>query len=287
MTIKRIGYEEVDISPDVIDITKAQARQTDINKYVSELALSIQVQGLFSPVLLVKLGDNKYELIAGQRRMIAHRDILSKKDPQKFAKIAAFVYENIMEEWEKKAISINENFTQEPMADEDRIAAVTACFNEFDSIRITSEKTGIPERRVRKYVKYARLPTVLKKLKDDGKITLGTALDTANLFDLDTSNLGNIPEDEVKVAALESEKLTSKQKKRVREIKKEKPQEKIAEIINTVRTKKEKTIKVIVEVASGSYARLGVFKKKENIKSDPLAAEQLIDDGLDYNKINQ
>lgn len=286
MTIKRIGYEEVDISPDVIDITKAQARQTDINKFVSELALSIKVQGLFSPILLVKLGDNKYELIAGQRRMIAHRDILSKKDPQKFAKIAAFVYENIMEEWEKKAISINENFTQEPMADEDRIAAVTACFNEFDSVRITSEKTGIPERRVRKYVKYARLPTVLKKLKDDGKVSLATALDTANLFDLDTSDLGNIPEDEIQVAALESQKLTSKQKKRVKEIKKEKPQEKIAEIINTVRTRKEKTIKVTVEVASDSYARLGVFKKKKEITSDPLAAEQLIDDGLDYNKIN-
>ncbi len=286
MTIKRIGYEEVDISSGVIDITKAQARQTDINKNVSELALSIEVQGLFSPVLVVKLGDNKYELVAGQRRMIAHRDILSKKDPQKFAKIGAFVYENVMEDWEKKAISINENFTQEPMTDEDRIAAVTACFNAFDSIRITSEKTGIPERRVRKYVKYTRLPTVLKKLKDDGKISLGTALDTANLFDLDTSDLGNIPEDEVKVAALESEKLTSKQKKRVGEIKKEKPQEKIEEIINIVRTRKEKTIKVIVEVASDSYARLEVFKKKENIKSDPLAAEQLIDDGLDHNKIN-
>jgi len=286
MPIKRIGYEEVDISPDVIDITKVQARQTDINKNVSELALSIEVQGLFSPVLLIKLGDNKYELIAGQRRMIAHRDILSKKDPHKFAKIGAFVYENIMEDWEKKAISINENFTQEPMADEDRIAAVTACFNEFDSIRITSEKTGIPVRRVRKYVKYARLPSVLKKLKDGGKISLGTALDTANLFDLDTSNLGNIPEDEVKVAALESEKLTSKQKKRVKEIKNEKPQEKIEEIINIVRNKKEKTIKVIVEVASDSYARLEVFKKKENIKSDPLAAEQLIDDGLEHNKIN-
>lgn len=285
MTIKRIGYEEVDISSDVIDTTKAQARQTNINKNITELAQSIEVQGLFSPVLLVKLGDNKYELIAGQRRIKAHRDILSKKDPEKFGKIAAFTYENIMESWEKKAISINENFTQEPMTDEDRIAAVTACYNEFDSIKITAEKTGISKRRVSKYVKYTRLPSVLKKLKDDGKISLGTALDTADLFDLDTSELGDVPEEEVKIAALESEKLSAKQKKRVKEIKQEKPEEKIEEIIEKVKKRKETRVKIETEIASESYARVEVFKDKRKLKSIGLAAEELIDDGLDHNEI--
>jgi len=285
VTIKRIGYEEVDISADVIDTTKAQARQTNINKNVAELALSIEVQGLFSPVLLVKLGDNKYELIAGQRRMKAHRDFLLKKDPQKFGNIAAFTYENIMENWEKKAISINENFTQEPMTDEDRIAAVTACYNEFDSIKITAEKTGISKRIVSKYVKYTRLPPLLKKLKDDGKISLGTALDTADLFDLDTSELGDIPEEEVKIAALESEKLSAKQKKRVKEIKQEKPEEKIEEIIEKVKKRKETRVKIETEIASDSYARVEVFKGIRKLKSIGLAAEELIDDGLDHNKI--
>ena len=285
MPIKRIGYDQIDISPDVIDTTKAQARQTNINKNVKELAQSIELQGLFSPVLLVKLSDTKYELIAGQRRIKAHRDILSKKDPVKFGKIDAFLYENSMQEWEKKAISINENFNQVPMSEEDRIAAVTACYNEFNSIKITAEKTAMPISRVNKYVKYVRLPPVLKKLKDGGAISLKTALDTANLFDLDTSNLGDIPEEEVKACAIESEKLTTKQKKRVKEIKNEKPQEKIGTIINLVRERKEKRIEIKTEIMSDSYARVEVFKNKNKLKSIALAAEELIDDGLDSNKI--
>ena len=285
MPIKRIGYDQIDISPDVIDTTKAQARQTNINENVKELAQSIELQGLFSPVLLVKLSDTKYELIAGQRRIKAHRDILSKKDPVKFGKIDAFLYENSMQEWEKKAISINENFNQVPMSEEDRIAAVTACYNEFNSTKITAEKTAMPISRVKKYVKYVRLPPVLKKLKDGGAISLKTALDTANLFDLDTSNLGNIPEEEVKACAIESEKLTTKQKKRVKEIKNEKPQEKIGTIINLVRERKEKRIEIKTEIMSDSYARVEVFKNKNKLKSIALAAEELIDDGLDSNKI--
>jgi len=285
VAIKRIRFDQIDILPDVIDTTKAQARQTNINKNITELAQSIETQGLFSPVLLIDVGNNKYELIAGQRRMKAHRDILSKKDPKKFGKIDAFLYENNMQEWEKKSISINENFTQEEMVEEDKIAAVTACYNEFRSIKITAEKQGISKGRVSNYVKYARLPTVLKKLKDDGKATLKTALDTANLFDLDSSDLGGISEDDVKICALEMEKLSGKQKNRVKEIKKDKPKENVVEIIHKVRDKKEKLIKIVTEVASDTYARVEVFKNKEKKKSVSLAASELIEDGLDKNKI--
>ena len=58
MTIERLpGYHEIDISPESIDTTKAQARQTNINKNVAELALSIATQGLFSPILVVDQGE--------------------------------------------------------------------------------------------------------------------------------------------------------------------------------------------------------------------------------------
>ena len=221
LTIERLpGYVEIDISPESIDTTKAQARQTNINKNVAELALSIETQGLFSPILVVDQGEQastpaiRYELIAGQRRMKAHRDILVAKD-SKFQKIGAFTYKPTIEEWEKKAISINENFNQEPMSEEDRIAAVTACYVQFDSISITSRKTGISESRVRKYVKVIlRLPACLKQAVENGTISLTTALDTANLFGFDTPDIGDVDEKEVIDCAKEQDKLTSKQKKR-------------------------------------------------------------------------
>ncbi len=61
-------------------------------------------------MLVVDSGGGKYEIVAGQRRMKAYRDVLLKRDPEKFSKIPAFIYANLLE-WEKKAISINENFT--------------------------------------------------------------------------------------------------------------------------------------------------------------------------------
>ena len=197
MTIERIGYEKVNIDPNTIDLTSAQARQKNIDADTDELANSIEHQGLFSPVLLVMISNEKYELIAGQRRIKAYRK-LNEKNPNKFSKIDAFIYKNTMDEWEKKAISISENFNQEPMSEGDKIAAVTACYNTFGSIRITSEKTRISNYLVKKYVRYERLPSVLRTMKDDGKITLSTALHTADLFGFDTSDIGVIPEDEIK-----------------------------------------------------------------------------------------
>jgi ParB family transcriptional regulator, chromosome partitioning protein len=287
MTIERLRYEEIDISDQVIDTTKAQARQSNINSNVSDLAATIELQGLFSPVLLVELDGGRYELIAGQRRMKAHREILFKKDPAKFGKIGAFIYRNNMLEWEKKSISINENFNQEPMVEEDKIASVTACYNEFNSIKITSEKTGVPQRLVSKYVKSVRLPKCLKKLKDDGKISLTTALETANIFDLDTPEIGSIPESEITSSALELEKLTTKQKKRVKERIPKEPSKTPGQIIVEVKGKKETTHTITTEVASDSYARIEVFQQKDPKKysSVSLAASELIDEGLDKNNI--
>ena len=291
MTIERLpGYHEIDISPESIDTTKAQARQTNINKNVAELALSIATQGLFSPILVVDQGEQtsppavRYELIAGQRRMKAHRDILVAKD-SKFQKIGAFCYKPTMEEWEKKAISINENFNQEPMSDEDRIAAVTACYVQFDSISITSRKTGISEGRVRKYVKAMRLPACLKQLVENGTISLTTALDTANLFGFDTPDIGNTDEKEVIDCAIEQDKLTSKQKKRVGEIHVQDPEKPIIDVIDGVRARQPTTKKLTIEVEATTYSGIGTYKNSKKIQTEELAASELVDEGLKANDI--
>ena len=58
--MKREGFREISI--DDIDTTKTQARQTGIDKNIDKLASSIEIQGLFSPVLVVSLNENKYEI---------------------------------------------------------------------------------------------------------------------------------------------------------------------------------------------------------------------------------
>ena len=92
---------------------KSASTSDQYQKNVADLALSIETQGLFSPILVVDNGENvspRFELIAGQRRMLAHREHLVKKDAEKFGKIGAFRYKPTMEDWEKKAISINAQY---------------------------------------------------------------------------------------------------------------------------------------------------------------------------------
>jgi ParB/RepB/Spo0J family partition protein len=281
LTIKKIGWKEIGLES--IDTTKAQARQSNVNANVDSLAKSISVQGLLQPVIVVQIDEDHYELIAGQRRTIAHRKLVTEGE-KKFQNIDAAVYENIMEEWEKKAISINENLCQEEMTEDDKIGAVTACYNQFNNLKTTSEKTGISYGRVSKYVKYVRLPKCLKKLKDDGVISLSTALETATDFSLDSSDMAGNPEEEVIACAKETEKLTRNQKKRVKKILKEKPEKSVLETITEVKGKPDPTKELRIEITSTSYANLISYQQKKKIKNDALAGAELVDEGLEKNK---
>ena len=282
MTIKRIGYDEVKIGSSQINTSRVQARQNNIDTNIDILAQSIEHQGLLAPVLFVQLSRNEYELISGQRRFKAYSKLF-KEDPEKFEKIPAFIYENCMEEWEKSAISINENLTQEAMSETDKIAAVTACYNQFGKMTDVSERTGISYENVRKYVKYDRLPNVLKEMRDKGSITLQEAIDAANLHDVDSPDLGKVPENEVKETAIALSKLSTKQKKRVFETKKTMPEEKTGIIIERVQKTKDMTRTIIVEAASDTYARVETFKTEKEHRTMSHAAEALIRDGLNVN----
>ena len=274
-------YEEID--PNSIYTTNISARQCGIDKNIDDLAQSIELQGLFSPILVVAINDGKYELIAGQRRMRAYRDILSIQYPERFSKISAFVYENL-KDWEKKAMSINENFNQIPLSEEDKIAAVTACFNQFNSMTITSKKTGIPYRHVQKYVKYERLPKVLKDLKDNGEIRLDVAIETADLYDLDTSNIGEYSEMEIKKAALQMQKLVPKQWRKAKERRKE-TGEKPYNIIIDIGKECEITRELVAEITIDTYARVEQFKDQKSLKSPEMAISELIEGQLEKEQV--
>jgi ParB/RepB/Spo0J family partition protein len=283
MTIERMGYYEADL--DTIERSAAQARQANVNKNLDDLALSIEVQGLMEPVLLVEIEkDRKYELIDGQRRFLAF-SMLRKKNPQKFGKIPSFRYKNTMEEWEKKAISINANLTQQEMEEIDKVSAVTAVYNQFDSIKMTCQKTGMSESTIRRYVKFNRLPEDLKKAVEKGELKLSSAVESADLYAFDPTNKNNAPVKDMLETAREMEKLVGKQKKRVKELVKTEPDKPKLEIITEVKKTKRKTRPITIEVESDTYGRIDTYREKKEIDSVPLAAVELVEDGLKANDL--
>ena len=283
MAIEKIGYYEANL--DTIERSASQARQTNVNANLEDLLLSIQVQGLMEPVLLVEIvPDKKYELIDGQRRFQAYLS-LQEKDPGKFSKIPSFKYKNTMEDWEKKAISINANLTQQPMDEIDRINGVTAVFNQFDSIKLTKQHTGLSEYTIRKYVKFNRLPKELKDAVEKGDLKVNSAIDAADLYDYDPDNTESFDTNDMFETAKEMQKLAAKQKHRVKQKKKADPTKPTREIIKEVKETKRTSKSITLEVESDTYGRLDSYKDKKELDSVESAVVDLIESGLDSNQL--
>ena len=284
VVVNRIGYDKIDL--DLIERGKSQARQEKVNVGIEDLALSIRVQGLMEPVHLVKIGDTgKYELIDGQRRFQAF-NILRDENSVEFSKIPSFCYEDTMENWEKKSFSLNANLTQAPMTDMDKVNAVTAVFNHFGKIRSTVMATGLSDGTIRKYVKVARLPPPLRVAVETGEVGIVAALDASDIHDYDADNPDNTDASVIVSTAKEMQKLVGKQKKRVKEIKKEQPNKSLDEIIEEVKSVPRKTREITIKIETGTYDRINLYKDtKDEIVTIPLATVELVEDGLTANNL--
>ena len=283
MAVKRIGYHEIDL--DLIERARSQARQEKVNVGIEELALSIKVQGLMEPIHLVKIDNRKYELIDGQRRFQAFVT-LRDRNPGEFSKIPSFCYEDTMEDWEKKSFSLNANLTQAPMTEMDKINAVTSVYNHFGSVRNTVKVTGLSDYIIRKYVKVNRLPPPLKAAVDNGEIKLTAALDAADIHDYDADEPNGADVSVIVTTAREMQKLAGKQKKRVKERKNEQPEKPVDEIIKEVKSVQRRTRQITITIESDTYEKVGVYKdKKDDIDTIPLAAAELVEEGLTANHL--
>ena len=278
LAIRRIRTDHIDLR--LINRSETQARQAEINAGIDDLAASISKQGLLLPISLVELKENEsYELIDGQRRFLAYQE-LGKEDPN-YSKIYAVIYANVMEEWEKKTISVNANITQQPMKDGDKINAITSLYNHFGGdISEVARSTGLSKTTIRKYVKFVRLPEPLKKMVENNEVAITVALETADMYE-DTS----VDDSVIKQTAQELSKLQRKQREKVVQRAKEDPREPVNEIVQKVQRQKQKGHQITVNVLSDTYEKIDKFKSRNNNPTIEGATEDLIEDGIKANDL--
>lgn len=278
LAIRRIRTDNIDLR--LINRSETQARQAEINAGIDDLAASISRQGLLLPISLVELKENEsYELIDGQRRFLAYQE-LGKENPN-YSKIYAVIYANVMEEWEKKTISVNANITQQPMKDGDKINAITSLYNHFGGdISAVARSTGLSKTTIRKYVKFVRLPEPLKKMVENNEVAITVALETADMYE-DTS----VDDSVIKQTAQELSKLQRKQREKVVQRAKEDPREPVNEIVQKVQRQKQKGHQITVNVLSDTYEKIDKFKSRNNNPTIEGATEDLIEDGIKANDL--
>lgn len=156
---------------DQVKIQKFNVRKKDIQTGIEDLAASIKANGLLQPITVFKDSENdRYVILAGQRRFNAHVYLNEEFPGQGFNKIKAIEIPEPESDQQKMSLSLAENLTQLPMQDIEKVKAVTELYNTYHDYDIVKEKYGLTKYMIDKYVRLARLPQQVVDAINDGQI---------------------------------------------------------------------------------------------------------------------
>lgn len=158
-----------------IKISDCNVRLTDKEAGIDELAESIKEHGLLQPVVLRgSHGNPPYELIVGQRRFRAHKEIGKNTIEAVFAED--------MDDIKAKILSLGENMQRVELNHADKAKAITELYIHFkrDERRVAKE-LGLKLRTVNDYIKIEERAT--PKAKDLLKKRKVTKADVKRVID--------------------------------------------------------------------------------------------------------
>ncbi len=267
MEIKSEKMEIKEISLEDITIGKGQARTRGVEKDLDELVKSIEKIGLLEPISVVPNEKGKYEVIAGQRRFLAHQKLERET-------ISAIVHSGKIGDIEKRAISLTENLVRRNLESSDLIDSCTTLYNHYGTLGMVVKETGLPYHKVSEYVKYPQLIDPIKKMVDSGNLSLKDALRAQKAA---TDEERNVNQNDAIAFAKEFSNLSGTQKTAIVKARKENPSENIDTVIEAA--KSGKTTQISTTLGPIAHAALGSYAKTEGTNQDD-AARGLITEGL-------
>lgn len=248
-------------------IGKGQVRVRDVGADIEELAESIKKMGLLEPIVVCPAeAEGKYEILTGQRRFLAHKFLQR-------TTILATVRPRV-DDATAKALSLTENLVRRDLTSRDLIDACTSLYKRYGSIQDVVAETGLPYSKVKDYVKYDRLPEAVRRLVDDGRVNIATALRAVDAAGAAAST----GEDVAVKFALEMAGMSGAQQVKVAKLRKEDPTASVDETIEHAKTGGQ-IVQVTVTLGSDIHRSLQTFAKEEGTTQDSAAAD-LITAGL-------
>ena len=251
-------------------IGKGQVRLKIDQTALNELAGSIAVQGLLEPIIVcpAEIDPNKFEVLAGQRRFLACRQLGYKT-------IKAIVRGRPQDLTERKALSLTENLMRTDPQRADTIDACTDLYQKYGSVKDVAEKTGLPVRLVREYVKVARLLPELQSLVKAEGLDIKTALRAQ-----DASSAGrDMPDAEEAVRlARELGAMSGAQQDALVKQRTENPDTPVDELVESAKSG-AKVVQILVKMSGDGHQALKDYAKTEGTTIDD-AARTLIEEGL-------
>ncbi len=155
-----------------------QPRTTFDEEALSELSRSIKEVGIIQPLTLRKTGENKFQIIAGERRFRASKMAGLKTIP-------AFIRES--DDKNMLELALVENIQREDL---DAIEVALSYQRLLDECNLTqetlSDRVGKKRSTISNYLRLLKLPAVIQKAIRDHEISMGHARAIINVKDPET-----------------------------------------------------------------------------------------------------
>lgn len=260
-----------DIPISEIEIGKSQARNRKVREDLEDLVESIRKVGQLQPVSVYKNEHGKYELLLGQRRFLALKEL-------GHTTIKAEIVDPPKSPLEAKMRSLTENIVRKGMIDQDTIDAITEAFRHYGTFKRTSEETGLREDILRKWVNFDALPNIVQDAVKDSQVSMKNAFKAAKALKWDS---GEVEKDEkVLELAQEIEKLESgAEKDQAVKIALADPGQSVEEIVKKAKNPKNIVKEVKIKLFSEDFEKLSTYSETEEETIEDAAAG-LVKEGL-------
>jgi len=150
-------------------VSDENVRKHGADSDLEELEESIRTNGLLQPVVVVRKGSDKFDLIIGQRRFLAIKK-LEERGLWAQGDLAALVYDH-MDIPERISKSLTENLERKNLSFSDTCNAVALLMKEYHKVAKVARELGVSQPTVYKYIKNEKLPSDIKQLVDSKSIT--------------------------------------------------------------------------------------------------------------------
>jgi ParB family transcriptional regulator, chromosome partitioning protein len=252
-----------DIPLDKLVIGKGQIRLQEVGAGIKELADSISAKGLLQPIVVAPIEGDKFEILVGQRRFLAHKEL-------KATAIRAQILDEAVDETEAKVLSLSENMVRRDISRKDKIDVCTVLYKKYGSMKDVAEATGLPYKDVSQFVKYDRLKPDLKGLVDSSEVGLDVALKAQ-----DAAEAAGAPEEAVMLAK-ELEPMSGAARNQLVKAAEESSGGDLGEVVEESK-EQTKVTQVIVTLGPKAHEALQKVAAEEGTTQDDAAGELLGD----------
>jgi len=145
-----------------------QPRKTFNDASIEELSRSVREHGIIQPLVVTKIGDNKYRLIAGERRFRAAQKADLETVP--------VVIKETMTDTDTLQVALIENIQREDLNPIEEAYAYHQLHEEFQLTQEEiSKRVGKERSTVANFLRLLKLPDSVKKLLASGQLSMGHA----------------------------------------------------------------------------------------------------------------